>query len=392
MDARTNPYSPGAGLRPRILAGRENDIENFDVLADRAGAGLTSQSIVFTGLRGVGKTVLLHELAADAERRDWITARVEADRNDDRSTFRNDVARGLSTSLRLVRGERAGGSRFKAALRTFKSFTLSVTQAGGYSFGVEVDPEQGRADTGELYTDLTDLAIDLGGAAADIGVGVAVFVDEMQDLSKPEMSAICRACHEAGQRSIPFFVIGAGLPNLPGQLAEAESYAERLFEYRTIDRLAPPSAQEALVGPSRERGVDWMPEAASLVEEASNGYPYFIQQFGKTIWDAAPVSPITDVDARNGIVVGLEQLDRGFFTARWNRATPVERDYLAAMATDGPGPSSSGTVASRLGKSTSQLGPTRASLIGKGIIYAPEYGVVAFTVPGMADFIARQHG
>jgi len=165
-----------------------------------------------------------------------------------------------------------------------------------------------------------------------------------------------------------------------------------LFEYRTIDRLDPTSAREALVGPSHERGVEWTPDAESLVEEASNGYPYFIQQFGKTIWDAAPVSPITDVDARNGIVVGLEQLDRGFFAARWNRATPVERDYLTAMATDGPGPSSSGTVASRMGKSTSQLGPTRSSLIGKGIIYGPEYGVVAFTVPGMAGFIARQHG
>lgn len=388
MDARTNPYSPGAGLRPPELAGREKEIEAFDVLRHRAVRGRSSQSIVLYGLRGVGKTVLLNDLAGAAAGDDWITAKVEADLSGSRVSFQVQVVQALKTSLRHAQGRSSVGERFRRMLKTFSSFSLSVGIDGSLTAGVDLKPVV--ALSGSLQTDLTDLAIDLGNAAAELGVGVALFVDEMQHLTKEELAAVCQACHETGQRSLPFFVIGAGLPNLPGVLAEAKSYAERLFHYVEIDRLTAPDAAAALTRPAAEENVIWAQEAITAVVEASGGYPYFVQQFGKTCWEVAQQTPITDLDAAEGIRLGRQQLDNGFFLARWERATPSERGYLTAMATHGNGPSQSADVATRLTKKPSALGPVRAKLIDKGLVYAPEYGLIAFTVPGMADFIHRE--
>jgi hypothetical protein len=390
VDARLNPYSPGAGVRPTELAGREGEIETFDVLRSRAESDRPAQSVVFYGLRGVGKTVLLNELLDKARARGWIAAKVEADLGTDRVPFRDQVALALTQALRQAQGRGAASEFFRRALRTFKSFSLKASSDGSLSIGIDVDPEQGRADTGSILTDLTDLAVDLGEAARDLGVGTALLVDEMQLLSREELSALCQACHETSQRRVPFFVLGAGLPNLPGLLAEARSYSERLFHYARIDRLNDDDARAALIRPTEDEGVTWTAEAANAVLEASGGYPYFIQQFGQTTWNVAAASPIDALDAADGLREGRALLDRGFFRARWDRATPAERDYLAAMARDGDGPSSTGEIATRLGRKMTSLGPTRANLIAKGIVYAPEYGLLAFTVPGMADFIARQ--
>lgn len=390
MDPRSNPYSPGAGLRPTELAGRGDDIESFEILIDRAEAGRPTRSIIFTGLRGVGKTVLLQDLAGRAEQRGWITARVEADRGSGPTSFTDGLSRSLATSLRREQGRGATKDRLRAALRTVTSFSMSFNPDGAVSLGFDVDAAKGRADSGSLYADLTDLALDLGDAAVELDVGVAVFIDEMQDLSAEELSAVCRACHETGQRSVPWFVVGCGVPNLPGALAAAESYAERLFEYRVIDRLAKPAAHAALTNPAKFEGVGWEPDAAAHVIAQSAGYPYFIQQFGQSTWNDAAASPINRGDAERGVEVGFAQLDTGFFRARWDRATPSEREYLGAMAVDGDGPSASGEVARRIGKKPTSLGPTRANLINKGIVYAPEHGQIAFTVPGMSKFIERR--
>jgi hypothetical protein len=325
-----------------------------------------------------------------ARKRGWIAAKVEADLGPDRIAFRNQVAFALDHALRHAQGRGAASQFFRRALRTFKSFSLKAASDGSLSIGIDVDPEQGRADTGSILADLTDLAVDLGEAARDLGIGAALLVDEMQLLSLEELSALCQACHETSQRRVPFFVLGAGLPNLPGRLAEARSYSERLFQYTRIDRLSDDDARAALLRPAEEEGVTWSPDAAAVVLEASRGYPYFIQQFGQTTWNAAGGSPIDVIDASDGLRDGLVLLDQGFFRARWERATPAERDYLAAMARDGDGPSSTGEVAARLQRKATSLGPTRANLIAKGIVYAPEHGLLAFTVPGMADFIARQ--
>ena len=372
------------------LAGRETDVEAFEILIDRAELRRPSQSLVFTGLRGVGKTVLLQDLSGRAEERGWITANVEADRTDGRSSFAEGLSRSLGTSLRRVRSKGRIKERFRDALRTVTSFSLTVNPDGGVALGFDVDARRGRADSGSLYADLPELALDLADAAVERKVGVAIFIDEMQDLTAAELSAVCRSCHEAGQRNLPWFVVGCGLPNLAGLLASAESYAERLFEYRVIDRLSPAAAGEALANPAAVEGVQWRTDALKFVVERSNGYPYFIQQFGKSTWDAAATSPITLFDASSGVTDGLARLDAGFFKARWERASAAERAYLAEMAVDGDGPSSSGEIARRMGKPPTALGPARANLIAKGIVFSPEYGRIAFTVPGMAAFIARQ--
>lgn len=390
MDARTNPYSPGAGVRPAELAGRHREIEAFDVLRHRAVSGRPAQSIVFNGLRGVGKTVLLNELLDAARKDGWIVAKVEADVGTERTPFRNQVASALNTSLRHAQGRGETGGRFRAALRTFKSFSLTAAPDGSFSIGIDIDAEHGRGDTGSILADLTDLAIDLGEGARELDVGTALFIDEMQHLEIEELGAICQACHEAAQQNLPFFVVGAGLPNLPGVLAEAKSYSERLFNYVRIDRLDDDDALIALSRPAEKEDVTWEPAAAEIVLAASGGYPYFIQQFGQTSWSVADASPITSEDANEGIRLGSELLDHGFFRARWERATRAEREYLAAMATDGDGPSSTGEVAQRLGKKATSLGPIRANLIAKGLVYAPEHGLISFTVPGMGAFIARE--
>jgi hypothetical protein len=387
VEARLNPYSPGAGVRPAELAGRSQQIEDFSVLRYRAVAGRPVQSMVLYGLRGVGKTVLLNELMDDARKEDWIVAKIEADVGS--TPFRSQVASALNTALRHAQGKPKVAGRFKSALRTFKSFSLGAAPDGSFSVGIELDPDRGRADTGSLQADLSDLAVDLGEAARELGVGVALFIDEMQHLEKEALAAICQACHEAGQQGLPFFVVGAGLPNLPGALAEAKSYAERLFNYISIDRLQRADAVLAIEAPATDEGVSWDSDAIELVVSASGGYPYFIQQFGQTAWNAASQTPIDAGDARDGIRKGWELLDDGFFRARWERATPAEREYLKTMAADGDGPSSTGEVADRLVRKRTALGPVRASLIAKGLVYSPEHGQIAFTVPGMADFIAR---
>ncbi len=389
MDPVRNPYSPGAGLRPAEVIGRDVEIAHFDVLRARARQRRGSQSLVLTGLRGVGKTVLINELANSARDDGWIVAKVEAESNDNRTPFRNQVAASLNVSLRRLQGKNVRGSLRERAMRTFASFSLKAAADGTLTVGIELEPNRGRGDTGSLPADLTDLALDLGDAAIELDCGVALFIDEMQHLATDELAAICQACHEAGQQNKPFYVVGAGLPNLPGVLAEARSYAERLFLYATIGPLSPPQASDAITKPAVAEGVHWTGPAVDIVLEAAGGYPYFLQEFGAASWDAASGTRIGAGDATEGVRVGRARLDNGFFRSRWERATPGERSYLSAMAVDGEGPSSSGEVASRLGKQINQLGPTRAKLISKGLLFAPAHGVIAFTVPGMAEYIAR---
>jgi hypothetical protein len=374
-----------------VLSGRDDDIEAFDIMLDRAKAGLQSRSIVFSGLRGVGKTVLLVELAGQALERGWIVAQLEAEH----TSRPEQVAANLASELMLATRRRRswlGKARdsAKEALSTLASFSLSVNPQGAVSLGVGVEPIAGRADSGAIQSDLVDLAEAMGKAAHDDGIGVVLFIDEMQELNEPQMSAICRSCHRAGQRGLPWFVVGGGLPNLASKLATAESYAERLFDYRVVDRLAHADAVTALRAPAERLGVTWRADAIELVESESGGYPYFLQQFGKSTWDVAGEPTIALDDALLGVTEGHRALDVGFYNSRWERATPAEREVLRAMAIDDGQPSRTGEIAQRLGRVTTSLGPARAQLIAKGIIYAPEHGLLAYTVPGMSDFVRRR--
>lgn len=387
MDPVTNPYAPGAGRRPPELAGRDAELRRFDVLAARLEQGRTDRGLIVTGLRGVGKTVLLNEFRRRAEERRWIVAKIEAGGDRPLATL---AAQTLNQALRSASGRFERRERLTRALEVFRAFSLKVSPDGALALGLDVDAARGRADTGDLETDLTELATDLADAGADLGVGVLLLIDEMQDLADHELAAVAAASHETSQRDLPFVVIGAGLPNLPSALTDAKSYAERLYEYVAVGPLGPDAAADAIVVPAMERDVRWDADALALVCEASAGYPYFLQVYGNVVWDYAGHNPITVGDAEVGMIAARRELDIGFYGSRWERATPAQRTYLRAVADGGDAPSSTADVAARLQRRPSDVSVARDQLIKKGLLYAPDRGHIAFTVPGMAEFVTRQ--
>lgn len=383
-----NPYNPGSGVPPRFLAGREAEIRGFDLLVTRTELSMPARPMVLSGLRGVGKTVLLNRLKGIASHHGWLTVKLEGRPGESGARdIRKALARELQVASRRYVSQ-IGLDPMKALLRTVTSFSATIG-IEGVSLGVDVDPA--RARTGHIDIDLQDVVEDVGTALRSLRKGFAVFIDEMQDVDDDLLAALVTVQHHAVQNELPFFVTGAGLPNLPARLADARSYAERLFDYRQIGQLDLDQAAESFAVPASQVGQSFTDEALSSLLEASGRYPYFIQEFGSAIWEVATASPFTREDAHEAVRLGRQRLDAGFFPSRWDRATPRERDYMNAMATDGEGPSSTGTVATRLGKKVTSFGPTRAQLISKGLIYSPEHGQIAFTVPGMAGFIARQH-
>ncbi|XAS69913.1 AAA family ATPase (plasmid) [Micrococcaceae bacterium Sec5.7] len=388
MQLELNPYNPGSGAQPMHLAGRDAEIAAFDLLIVRTKKHLQARPMVLSGLRGVGKTVLLRRLKGLADHHGWITIKLEARRGESaQQEARKVIAAELQSAARRLVPLLQAGDYVRKALSTVTSFTATAG-VKGISLGVSVDPT--RASTGHLEIDLKDLVEDLSTALKKQRSGFVIFIDEMQDLDDELLGALISAQHHANQEQLPFFVVGAGLPNLPGRLAEIRSYAERAFDYRIIGKLSPDATRDAFTQPAKSVGQHYSHEALELMIEASGMYPYFVQEFGSAMWESALKSPFTPDDADAAITLGREKLDAGFFVARWQRATKAERRFLHAMAQDGEGPSSTGDIASNMGKKPTALGPARATLIDKGLIYSPEYGHVAFTVPGMAGFIARQ--
>jgi hypothetical protein len=371
---------------PLVISGRDDEIGLWRSTVQRAEAGRHGRGVIVHGLRGVGKTVLLGKMREEVEGRDWVVASLEA--GGDQTDFRQQLGNRLYPALREL--ARPGiGQRLKKALSTFSVFNVQVDAEGTWKFGIDLDPTP--PPSGDLELDLLTLVTDLATAMKERGAGVAIFIDEMQDLDTAILSALCAVAHHASQRTLPFMICGAGLPSLPRVLSEAKSYSERLFEYRAIGALSRTHASRALLDPASEEHVNWEPEAATTVLDASNGYPFFIQELGQASWEAADgPNTITYADARVGVAEGRRRLDVGFFLSRWERATQAERAYLTVMAEDGDGPSLTKDVADRLGRATTSLGPTRANLIAKGLVFAPEHGRIAYTVPGMAEFIQRQ--
>lgn len=388
MDPVLNPYSPGAGRPPAALVGRDAPLRVWDVATDRVERGRSVQPVVLYGLRGVGKTVLLAEFTRRAANRGWIVAQVEAGAG---KSLREALGEALHGPLSdLVRP--SAGRRLLRSLKTAVSFKASYDLGGTWNFGLDLsEVAGGGADTGVLETDLAKLIHDLAEAAAEEHIGLALLIDEAQDLTAEELAAVCAIAHTASQNNWRAVFALAGLPSLPRVLAEAKSYSERLFAYASIEQLPDPAAGRALSEPAATEQVSWDPEALLHLVAQAAGYPYFLQQFGQDTWNHAPgPGRITLADAKLGAAYGRSALDAGFFRARWDRATRGEQRYLRAMADDGDLGSGSRDVATRLGRQITSLGPVRANLIAKGLIYAPEHGVVAFTVPGMAEFITRQ--
>ncbi|HZC26805.1 MAG TPA: ATP-binding protein [Actinopolymorphaceae bacterium] len=396
MDPVRNPYAPGAGQRPPELAGRDREVRQFEVVLERVAAGRPERSMVLSGLRGVGKTVLLNALRSLALARAWGTGKVEA--RPDRS-IRLPIAQALHTASRDLGPRHRDPDRVEEFLGVLKAFALetSAKDRKGVRWRppYDVPALRGRADSGDLELDLTELFTAAGELARDLGVGVAVFIDEMQDISPDELAAVCGACHEISQRSAAFIVVGAGLPHLPTALSASKSYAERLFRYVSVDRLEREDADRALTVPAETEDVEFESGALDALHEVTDGYPYFVQAFGKATWDAAPKSPIRADDVKMAAPDAEAELAVGFFGSRYERATPAEREYMRAMAelgaqqSDEPVPTSD--VASILGRKPQSLSPARDALIKKGLVYAAERGTVAFTVPHFGAFLRSQH-
>ena len=397
MDPVRNPYAPGAGQRPPELAGRDEQLAAFDVVLERVARGRAERSLVLTGLRGVGKTVLLNALRGAAVRRGWGTGKLEA-RPD--QPLRRPLSSALHQAVReLGHPEEDERDQVLGVLRAFaeREAGKDAKLRERWSPGIDVPPTRGRADSGDIEIDLVELLGDVGGLAQDVGKGVAVFIDEMQDLGPADVSALCAACHEISQSGLPVIVVGAGLPHLPSVLSASKSYSERLFSYQRIDRLSRDAADRALAAPAAEEDAEFTPEGLEAMYAATGGYPYFIQAYGKTVWDLAPRSPITAEDVAVASPEAERELAVGFFGSRYERATPAERDYLRAMAdaalgqeTDAVGAVATADVAAVLGKKPQSLSPARDALLKKGLIYSGERGRIAFTVPHFGRYLLGQ--
>lgn len=387
MDAVRNPYTPGAGSRPPVLSGRDAQLESFRTLLQRLRLGRPEKSLLMTGLRGVGKTVLLSALEGIAEEAGFRTAAAEITHETDFAVLMARLTRRALLALSATGRLRDHARRAASVLKAF-----SLRLSDGVEIGIDVQAAVGRGDSGHLADDLADVLVELGGAAADHDSGVVFLLDEIQFLGRAELEALITALHQCTQRDLPVTLAGAGLPQLPALAGAAKSYAERMFDFPVIDRLDDTAARAALELPAAAEGASFEPAAIARLLTLTGGYPYFLQEFGKHVWNLAAGPVITGADVKAAEPIVRLQLDDNFFRVRIARTTGAELTYLSAMADLGGGPYRSGDIAARLGRSGPQgLAPVRARLIDKGLIYSPAYGLNEFTVPAFADFLLRNY-
>ena len=387
MDPVSNPFAPGAGTPPPELAGREELLETVRVALARIRLGRPSKSILMVGLRGVGKTVLLDRMRDDAESAGMHTLRVEAPENRSLPAILAPQLR--QTLLRLSRNAKAKDLA-QRALRGLAGFAKSLkVKFNDIEVGFDFEPEPGLADNGDLEHDLQALLEAAGAAAQQADSALAIFVDELQYVEEEQLAALITALHRTAQRKLPVVLVGAGLPQLRGRMGRAKSYAERLFDFPEIGPLSPEAARQALAIPAREQQVEFTDDALDRMHKETQGYPYFVQEWGKHTWDVATASPITLSDVTTASISAVAALDESFFRVRFDRLTPAEKRYLRAMAEIGPGPHRSGDIAEQLDRAVTSLGPTRSSLIGKGMVWSPSHGDTAFTVPLFDEFMHR---
>ncbi len=387
MDPLKNPFSPGAGAPPPELVGRDPILEQARILLGRIKQKRPEKSMLLTGLRGVGKTVLLNEIERRAKADGFQTILIEAHED---KLLGPLLAPHLRTLLYDLDRMARAGNKVKRGLAVLRSFigALKVT-VGDVTLGLDIDPEQGSADSGDLEIDLPNLFVAVAEAAEEKKSAVAVLIDETQYFNQKELGALIMAMHKLQQRQLPLVLLGAGLPILPGLAGESKSYAERLFSFPDVGALSAEDTARALQDPAQAVGVAFKPEALKEVFRLTKGYPYFLQEWGYQAWNLATTSPITLQIVRNATATVIPRLDQNFFRVRFDRLTPSEKNFLRAMAELGPGPQRTGDVAGELGKEVTSLGPVRAKLIKKGMVYSPAHGDMAFTVPLFDEFMVR---
>ena len=387
MDPVRNPFVPGAGTQPPELAGRSELLERARVTLARVLLGRSSKSFVAVGLRGVGKTVLLSRVRKMAEEQGYRTCAIEAHEN---KTLPELLVPALRRVLLDLDRLGALSEQVKRGLRVLKSF-MSVVRIkyGDAELALDIDGEDGAADSGDIEADLPELFVAVARAAAARQTGVALIIDEIQYLSVKDMSALIMGLHRIAQDNLPLTMIAAGLPQVVALSGRSKSYAERLFDFPLVDALGRDDAIRALSDPARDEHVEFTPGALDRIIAVTKGYPYFIQEWGYHTWNQADQSPIDEQDVDSAGPPAIKALDQSFFRVRLDRLTPREKDYLRAMADLGPGPHRSGDIAERLGVSVTSAGPLRSGLIGKGMIYSPAHGDTGFTVPLFDEFMRR---
>lgn len=390
MDPITNPFSPGAGSPPPELVGRDPLLEQARILLGRIQQKRSEKSMLLTGLRGVGKTVLLNEIERQATAAGYRTILIEAHEDKPLGPLLAPYLRTVLYELDRVAG---AGDKVKRGLRVLRSFlgALKVTYAG-IEVGLDIDPEIGSADSGDLEIDLPNLLAAIGEAAEERSSAVAVLIDEVQYFTEKELGALIMAMHKVQQRQLPVVLLGAGLPILPGLAGESKSYAERLFSFPEVGALSEEDAATALREPALHAGVVFEPQALREVFRLTKGYPYFLQEWGYRSWNQAPTNTITLEVVRAATPTVIERLDQNFFRVRFDRLTPSEKRFLRAVAELGPGAHRTGDIAATLGVNVTSLGPVRAKLIKKGMVYSPAHGDMAFTVPLFDEFMRRAMG
>ena len=388
MLKRDNPYTPGAGRKPPTLAGRDQDLENFQDLIDRLAVGGHERSLIYSGLRGVGKTVLLIELDVLATEAGWATTDVQEVGS--QPDFRLTFARMATRLLREMSRRHRVKARVDRALGVVKAFSVAVP--GAVRIKLDVEAASGIADSGDPEQDLTDLLHEIGSVAQATGAGALFLLDEMHNLNTSSLAAICIAFQAVSRAGLPVAMTGAGLPDLQVRLLAAKPYADRLFQYRELGRLPDASARTALVAPASTRGVEFDERAARRVVRESAGYPYFLQEYGRELWNYAERSPISNTDVASVREIVKDSLARNFFGTRFQIATDAEQRFLSAMASRGDAPYRMAEVAKAWGaKDQRGVSPHRESLIDKGLIWSPRRGQVDFTVPLFADYLRDNH-
>ena len=387
MDPIRNPFVPGAGTPPPALAGREDILRKAEITLARIRQGRPSKSFFLIGLRGVGKTVLLNRVQEIAETNDYKAVLVEAPEN-------KLLAALLIPHLRQIlfaldRFENVN-EHVKRGLRVLKAFSGAVkVSLGDFEIGLGIDPERGSADSGDLETDLPELFLAVARAAAARHTAIAIIIDEVQYLQENELSALIMAIHKVTQKQLPLVLVGAGLPQLVGLAGKSKSYAERLFDFPVIGALTESDARNALEEPARREGVTFESKAIEKIINVTQGYPYFLQEWGYHAWNIAEASPITIETVLAANRSAIDSLDESFFRVRFDRLTPREKVYLRAMAELGAGPHRSGDIAETLGAGVRTVAPLRNGLIKKGMIYSPAHGDTMFTVPLFDEFMKR---
>lgn len=387
MDPIHNPYSPGAGTPPPELAGRDELRQRLEVAIGRVRIGNPAKSMILVGLRGVGKTVLLEQMRKDAEKSGVLTLRLEAPENRSLPALLSPQLRLALLKLSTIENAKALAQRGLRALAGFaKAFKLKYDDI---EVGIDLEPEQGLADNGDLEGDLATLLEQVGLAARQAKTAVVLFIDELQYVEEEQLAALITALHRCAQQKLPVMLVGAGLPQLVGKAGKAKSYAERLFDYPVVGPLSRTDAALAITKPAEDLKVDFELAAVERIIDVTQGYPYFLQEWSKQAWDVADASPITPQDVQTAEPLTVAALDEGFFKVRFDRCTPSERRYLHAMAELGAGPHRSGDIAVKLGKSVNTLAPVRNNLINKGMVWSPRHGETAFTVPLFDQFMRR---